>query len=280
MTYAPQDLKDIRDYVMRHTGITDFNAMGIVGDPAHAASGGYHEGNDDLARVGRLDSDYSKRQSPRDRPGSNAASAMDIGQWPGLHAFSNALAASMLAGDHRLNDIRELIYTPDGRTVRRVDRLGKSDTGDSSHLTHSHLSFFRDSEGRRSSTANFYGWLVEYLEGKTEESFMAGLTEAEQRDLYRRVTVIDNATFAMLTGKPGAEYTGNANDHWVSPNKLGATVDQIAASLTAAGGSPDLAPVVSLISDLASQVADLAATVTRIENGLHASGQAQADALR
>jgi hypothetical protein len=36
------------------------------------------------------------------------------------------------AGDPDAADIREIIYTPDGKTVQRYDRLGIRSTGDSS----------------------------------------------------------------------------------------------------------------------------------------------------
>lgn len=152
MTYAPTDLMEVRRELMAVTGLSG-DAVGIVGDPAHAATGGYHEGNDDLARVGRLTTDYSKKHSARDRPGSNAASALDVGDgWKrgvGLRTWSLALVAAMTANERGTLDIREIIYTPDGKTVKRLDREGKSTTGDKSHLWHTHISFYRDSEGRR-----------------------------------------------------------------------------------------------------------------------------------
>ena len=43
-------------------------------------------------------------------------------------------------------DIREVIYSPDGKTVKRWDALGIRSTGDTSHLSHTHISWFRDSE--------------------------------------------------------------------------------------------------------------------------------------
>jgi len=158
MTDAPADLLAVRKYLLGVTGLPG-DAVGIVGDPAHAATGGYHEGNDDLARVGRLDSDYSKRESPRDRPGTNDASALDLGQWSGRRGAAgltwlqyNARLAELCRAGHPLTrDIREVIYTGDGTTVRRWDALGIRSTGDSSHLSHTHRSYFRDSVGRRTA---------------------------------------------------------------------------------------------------------------------------------
>lgn len=169
MTYAPDDLLAVRRYLMRITGL-DAASLGIQGDPAHASSGGYHEGNDDLSRVGRLGTDYSKRESARDRPGTNAASALDIGDFVtprvSLRSLTLGLVQAAQHGDPRMADVREIIHTPDGSTVRRWDRLGIRSTGDSSHLYHTHLSFFRDSEGRRAGSGNILGILQELIEGK------------------------------------------------------------------------------------------------------------------
>lgn len=178
MTYSPDDLAAIRDYLIATLDLQpgtargvdlEPNEVGISGDPAHATSGGYHEGNDDLARVGRLTTDYSKRESPRDRPGSNAASALDIGDFNArghtLRSVSLAIVDACQRGDPRTRDIREIIYTPDGVNVHRWDRLGIRTTGDASHLWHTHLSLHRDAEGRRADDNNLGGLLKEIIEG-------------------------------------------------------------------------------------------------------------------
>lgn len=183
MTYAPGDLLNVRGYLIRTLDLVpgvargvDLEAaeVGIVGDPAHAATGGYHEGNDDLARVGRLSTDYSKRESARDRPGTNAASALDIGYFDvtmpsgrrvTLRSMSAAIVAACERNDPRTEAIREVVWSPDGSVVRRWDRLGVRSTGDDSHRTHTHLSFFRDSEGRRDRSDNLFGLLSEIIEG-------------------------------------------------------------------------------------------------------------------
>jgi hypothetical protein len=166
VTYSPDDLLAVRAYLQRQTGLSPAE-LGIAGDPAHAATGGYHEGRDDLARVGLANNDYSVRESPRDRAGlTNAASALDIGANFGrFREITLALVDAARRGDPRMRDVREIIYTPEGSTVRRWDRLGVRSSGDSSHLWHTHLSFFRDSEGRRADNDNFLGLLRELFEG-------------------------------------------------------------------------------------------------------------------
>lgn len=197
MTYAPADLLAVRRFLLSSTGLSG-NAVGIVGDDAHAG-GGYHIGNDGLAAAGRLTADYSKRESSRDRPGSNAASALDVGQWTGTVgaakiswlAFNRALADACRRGDPRTRDVREVIYTLDGRAVSRFDRLGIRSSGDNSHLTHTHISFFRDSEGRRAQPDNILGLFQELIEGNG----MTPTQDAEAHNTHDRV-------YALLTMEP------------------------------------------------------------------------------
>jgi peptidoglycan hydrolase-like protein with peptidoglycan-binding domain len=139
MTFAPQSIQKVQRYVHDKTGLP-FNALGIVGDKNHR--GGYHCGRDRVT-----DDDYSVDESPRDREGlSYAASALDIGNWPGLRRFSIWLVAQCEANTPDTRDIREVIYSPDGLTVERWDREGERDSGDGSHRSHTHISWYRDSE--------------------------------------------------------------------------------------------------------------------------------------
>ncbi|GIJ10723.1 hypothetical protein Van01_39370 [Micromonospora andamanensis] len=122
------------------------NEVGIVGDANHR--GGYHCGSD---RV--VTNDYSVVESPRDRNGLTLdAAALDVGMFRlnsggrthNLFTFSTWCVAQCVAGAPDTRDIREIIYSPDGKVVRRWDRLGRRGTGDRSHLWHTHFSFFRD----------------------------------------------------------------------------------------------------------------------------------------
>lgn len=164
-TYAPDSIQDARRLLLAHLpGLTSAE-VGIVGDTAHQATGSsYHLGRPNL----RSDS-YSIVESSRDRNGlSNAASGLDIGDWAAtvagkrhtLRSFSVWLVAQCKAGTADTRDIREVIYSPDGESVKRWDRLGKRSTGDSSHLWHTHISYFRDSE-HRDKTALFRRYLTE-----------------------------------------------------------------------------------------------------------------------
>ncbi|MEV4120973.1 hypothetical protein [Micromonospora sp. NPDC049645] len=152
MTRAPANLLAVRSLLLTHLdnapGPDDLDPgeVGIVGDTAHR--GGYHCGSD---RV--VPNDYSVVESPRDRRGLTLdAAALDVGQFNvrsggrtnTLPSFSIWCVAQCAANAADTRDIREIIYSPDGTTVKRWDRLGKRTTGDSSHRWHTHFSFFRD----------------------------------------------------------------------------------------------------------------------------------------
>lgn len=149
MTDTPWTFLEVRRRFQRETGLP---AVSLGIQHYQPQGGGYHEGNDLLAAAGRLHTDYSKRETALDRPGSNYASGIDIGRFRVVRhgrVVDNAfmvrwLLAELASGAVDTIWIREIIYSLDGRTVKRWDRLGIRSTGDSSHLTHEHVSGFRD----------------------------------------------------------------------------------------------------------------------------------------
>lgn len=149
MSYADPALLDARNYLIGR-GISG-NAIGIVGDQSHQSSGGYHVGNDVLAQIGKLNTDYSKRQTDKDRPGSNAAMALDIGDLSGqaLYELTNWLIAQCKAGTPDSRNIREIIgrESPAGGIIH-YDALGLQDGEPAGHDAHTHISYYRDSEGQ------------------------------------------------------------------------------------------------------------------------------------
>ncbi|MFY1655996.1 peptidoglycan-binding domain-containing protein [Micromonospora sp. WMMD1274] len=173
MTTAPPNLLAVRKLLLAHLDVDKTRAraddlesaeVGIVGDPAHR--GGYHCGSD---RV--ITNDYSVVESSRDRTGlTRYASALDVGQFKvrsggathNLRTFSTWIVTQCAANTADTRDIREVIYSPDGRTVRRWDRLGKRSSGDNSHVFHTHFSFFRDAiKAGRDQTRLFRRYLTE-----------------------------------------------------------------------------------------------------------------------
>lgn len=157
MSYPDPALTTARNYLISK-GVPG-ESLGIVGDRAHAATGGYHCGNDMLAEVGRLNTDYSKRQSGRDRPGSNAAMALDIGgiSRAALAALVSFIIAEARAG--RLPDLREIMGPHPNGGIQFFDALGIRTGASPDHDWHAHLSFFRDSEGRNKAAVfqKYYG---------------------------------------------------------------------------------------------------------------------------
>lgn len=152
MTNSPDNLKAVRYIYQRHTGLAAV-ALGI--QHYSPQGGGYHEGDDLLAAGNRLTQDYSKRESSLDRDNRvdpNDACAIDIGYFDvEITRFDGTRrrvtlrdrSAWVLAHWDEAPFIRELIYSPDGKVVKRKDRLGIRTSGDSSHLTHDHESYFR-----------------------------------------------------------------------------------------------------------------------------------------
>lgn len=143
MTYAPQRLLEVRAYLMPRTGLPAVS-LGIIGSSGHHATGtSYHIGWPSLKA-----SAYS-RQHPRDvKLKTDAASALDIGNFARLVAFTAWMVAEARAG--RRPDTREIIGpAADGRAYRWAaennwvaQRRARGD----SHETHTHESYYRDSE--------------------------------------------------------------------------------------------------------------------------------------
>lgn len=218
MTYAPDSLKAARQLLLNLVPGLAPLAVGIVGDDSHARSGSsYHLGEDAL----RPDS-YTIVESARDRAGlTDAASALDVGKFRitvggrvhTLADFSVWLVAQCAAGTADTADIREVIYSPDGRTVKRWDRLKRRSTGDDSHLSHTHISWFRDSE-RRDKTAVFKRWFTDI--GLLEDS--VALTPDDIAKIAKAVATAvwtsDGIIPAPAGAKPNAD--GTPNTHWAA----------------------------------------------------------------
>ncbi|MGN9808572.1 hypothetical protein ACTMSW_04340 [Micromonospora sp. BQ11] len=172
MTRAPANLLAVRRLLLDHLNIDPDTVrsddlepaeVGIVGDPNHR--GGYHCGSD---RV--VTNDYSVVESTRDSSGLTLdAAAVDVGLFRvtsrgrthNLYSFSTWCVAQCVANTPDARDIREIIYSPDGRVVRRWDRLARRTSGDDSHLWHTHFSFFRDAvKAGRDQTPLFRRYLT------------------------------------------------------------------------------------------------------------------------
>lgn len=200
MSYAPQRLLELRALLKPLTGLGD-NELGIVGDPNH--NGGYHNGWDRRRIVdGRL-ADYSWTESPRDSGHrTDAAAAFDLGYFDRLREFSVWAVKQCEANAPDTLDLREIIYSTDGLVVKRWDRLGKRTGGDSSHLKHTHFSWFRDAEDRDKTALfrRFFG-----LGEETTEM----LTRCKLGDKGQAVLDLQEA-IVLRGGSVGAKNDGSA----------------------------------------------------------------------
>ena len=215
MTYAPGTLLELRAFLQPRTGLSAGN-LGIVGDTAHQQRGvSYHLGEDDLR------SDAYSIKTVRDRNGlSNAASAMDIGNHSDLRRLSRDLVASCRRNDPGTSDIREVIYSPNGTTVLRWDRqrgyasLPQAGEADNSHLWHTHISWYRDSEWRDKVGVfrPLYG----------QESDMPAIDAKPDGTIYAYIVrVADEAvTYGPLAGERGTIGPKDDGSMWVG-NALG-----------------------------------------------------------
>ncbi|WP_372492200.1 hypothetical protein [Micromonospora cabrerizensis] len=226
MTRAPANLLALRTLLLTHLdnapGPDDLDPaeVGIVGDPAHR--GGYHCGSD---RV--VTNDYSVVESPRDRAGLTLdAAALDVGQFEvrsggrthTMASFSVWCVAQCAANAADTRDIREIIYSPDGKTVKRWDRLDKRSTGDSSHRWHTHFSFFRDAiKAGRDQRPLFRRYLSSI--GLLEDDDMTPEEHNWLATVHKNLTVLDGRNpigqiyTRMAEGRDetGAPVTGNWN---------------------------------------------------------------------
>lgn len=203
--------------------------VGIVGDTAHAAGGdSYHLGKDQIRARGDR-ARYSVDESPRDQAGlDNYASALDIGYFKvttargtfDLYDFNTWLTALCRAGDPDTGDLREVIYSLDGKTVRRWDRLGRRTSGDNTHTWHTHLSEHRDATGQRMIRLATR-WLqhIGLLPGEddvTKTEFMTWMTEwakgAAGREALARAVLTSDGIIPAPAGSVNADKTPNT--HW------------------------------------------------------------------
>lgn len=162
MTYAPQNLMDARQLLIAEFNMnpgtvhTDLEPaeVGIVGN-LETHDGGYHCGWDRRRIRNGMLADYSWTESPRDATHkTNAARGLDIGWFEkqygatkvNLYDLTWWMVEECKKGAPDTLYIREIIYTLDGKVVKRWDRLGRRTTGDLSHLAHTHRSDFADSE--------------------------------------------------------------------------------------------------------------------------------------
>lgn len=263
MTRAPDNLLAVRRLLLDHLDLdptrsrpTDLDPAeaGIVGDAAHV--GGYHCGSDRVRRVDGVVRDYSVTESSRDRAGlSEYASALDVGEFAvtvrgrtyDLRHFSAWLVSQCTAGAPDTRDIREVIWSPDGRTVRRWDRLGIRSTGDGTHRWHTHISYFRDATKAGQDLTPLYRRYLTTI----------GLIQASKGDDMPTVSEIWGAGFGSGDNRRTAgQLLAEARNSAVAAEAraaglevrltgLEAVIVPLAEAIRAGGGSIDTAAILS-----------------------------------
>jgi hypothetical protein len=260
--------------------------VGIVADSAHR--GGYHCGRDRL-----VTNDYSNRHA-RDKAGlSDYASALDVGTFSmkaggkthTLPTWSVWVVKQCVANTPDSRDIREVIYSADGRTVKRWDRLGRSTTGDDSHLWHTHISVFRDAtKAGRGLTPLMQRYLVE-IRGEEADD----MTPEEHKWLHALLArnqgetdLLDSIPSEWSTAEnPAPDVLLNVKLWKTIAADAAATKAQVAALTTVVGKLADQADVDAIVAavkaegdkaaersaDDAARDAELLAAVREFENG-------------
>lgn len=267
MTNAPADLLDLRSRLQSLTGLSAVN-IGIVGDAAHARTGGYHIGKSGLVNAGVWSSDYSVRLT-RDRNGATeSASAMDVGSgWRQGSAawlrWNNLLVDALRTGGPALSAVRAVNFTLDGHTKLRTDRedafrlVSTTDTVD----IHTHIEWYRDTEGTagRARSLDFIAALADQaITGRApaiEGAFMAGLNDEEQHDLW---------TWLASLVDPNTPDTGRPDDRFHFPPALKGLKAQLSA--VASQASSNGSGITSVLTELST----VNATLARIEGRLDA----------
>lgn len=217
MTFAPPTIKAVRAVLKGEDADLDDTELGIVGGPSHVRQGtSYHLGADQLIMS---KNPYSARTA-RDRAGlSNAASALDIDDdLDELRPLSVWLVDQCRAMAKDTFDIREIIYSPDGVNVFRWDRergvtSAPVPDSDLSHRTHTHISWYRDSEFR-DKTAVF-------------KRFFGGDEDVDAEDV--------KAVWQYYQAPPGPMGPGGYNvlDHLLWAEKRAEEAAQLAAQANA-----------------------------------------------
>jgi hypothetical protein len=120
--------------------------------------------------------------------------------FPRLRELSVWIVGQCQAGAPDCADLREVIYSPDGKTVKRWDRLGIRSSGSLSHLTHTHFSWFADAEQRRKvgPFQRFFGKVI---------------------DMY----------FGIVAGKPEMYASDGVRSRLLPPGAFESTVTQLEA---------------------------------------------------
>lgn len=141
MTSAPGTLQALQANLTAHLGTTN---LGIVGDAAHVATGGYHIGAASL-RANGMSGDYSLHY-PADQVTHDYACAVDIGGTPDLlMTLGNRIVNALVSHDPRVYGRIRGVNSPwGGQGIdRRYDSAEGGEVESSDDRNHIHIEVYR-----------------------------------------------------------------------------------------------------------------------------------------
>ena len=165
-TFTPQPIKDLLRFLEEQGGDC---SVARSCEPTRSFRG-YHLGRTQIQQGEGAcpppKDDYSIKTARDKAALSDARAAIDI-QFGAkrLQAYSKWLVGQARANAPGTSDLREIIYSPDGVRVLRWDRERgiasdpREGEADNSHRSHTHVSFYRDSEAR-AKVPTFSGWFA------------------------------------------------------------------------------------------------------------------------
>ena len=288
MTYNPATLHDLGAFWTGQGGVN----LGVVGDTGHVSRGvSYHLGKSQLVATA-----YSI-QTARDKAGlTEAASAIDLGKLDGslvnLRTFSQWLVNEARHNAPGTSDMREIIYSPDGKTVLRWDRqrgfasAPRPGEADDTHLTHTHVSWYRDAEKRDHTTA-FRPYFETGAAVPTPSSYIPGYTAfVKKTGNVRSAPALTATIYRVSAGEnwlvtcweKGQVDPADGSDQWLvqwANNRWEYTAhSNITSGPTAPVGGDCTAEVKAATDPLNAQIAQLQTDVT---NATLAGAQAEWD---
>lgn len=218
MTFAPETIKEARAYLKSRDPDLSDSELGIVGGSSHVVTGtSYHLGRDQL-KMSR--NPYSARTARDLRGLSNAASALDIDDdLDELRPLSIWLVEQCRAGAPDTLDIREIIYSPDGTQVLQWDAQRGTivSHSDLSHRTHTHISYYRDSEHR-----DKVGLFRRFFEGGNVswQEVLPGTDTAGNPTRFTAAQILGGANNAAWTAANNSTAILSKLDDLIGPNPV------------------------------------------------------------
>lgn len=209
--------------------------------PGDPNQGGYHNSRNKLYSIGKTN-DYSVRLSWDKAGDGNAYAAVDIvfvdaqnGDYTTIRKYMNRIKAAFDRNDGRLGFFREFLgqQDADGNPEGFDIPNHSTRTPDMSHMWHIHISILRQYAGLWEAWQGLLDILFD-VHPVGEEGFLMALSDAEQKDLYRRVKNADeHFLHHTLKGDETSRYLVGENEYAEAPNFIVNKLNEIVSELAA-----------------------------------------------